>query len=87
MPDARAKHAYSGTNKGDPRVPFDPIIAEIRFGMGLSPRIAPPVSQDAMLARLRGPDDAAARFVIPLWADTYPSPRDYRDAGAVAWAR
>jgi len=83
LPDARAKRAYSGINKGDPRVPFDPIIAEIRFGMGLSPRIAPPVSQDAMLARLRGPDDAAARFVIPLWADTYPSPRDYRDLAQV----
>ena len=67
-------------------MPFDPIIAETRFGMGLSPRIAPPASVDAMLAQLRGPDVAAARFAIPLWADTYPSPRDYRDLARVRQA-
>lgn len=68
------------------RVPFDPIIAETRFGMGLSPRVAPPASVDTMLAQLRGPDNAAARFAIPLWADTYPSPRDYRDLARVRQA-
>ncbi|WP_377508265.1 DUF1800 family protein [Octadecabacter sp. R77987] len=67
-------------------MPFDPIIAEIRFGMGLSPRIAPPQSVDAMLVQLRGPDNAAARYGIPLWADTYPSPRDYRDLARVRQA-
>ena len=45
--------------------PFDPTLAEIRFGCGLSPVIAPPASPDEMLARLAGPDGAAARFPDP----------------------
>ena len=43
---------------------FDPILAEIRFGCGLSPRHAPPRGAPEMLARLTGPDEAAARFPI-----------------------
>lgn len=43
---------------------FDPELAEIRFGCGLSPVIAPPNSAAAMLARLQGPDDMAARYAI-----------------------
>ncbi|MEO3416575.1 DUF1800 domain-containing protein [Roseovarius sp. CAU 1744] len=44
---------------------FDSERAEIRFGCGLSPRIAPAGSVPKMLARLKGPDTAAARFAIP----------------------
>ncbi len=43
---------------------FDPQLAEIRFGCGLSPEVAPPVSVQDMLARLTGPDHAAARFPV-----------------------
>lgn len=45
-------------------MPFDPELAEMRFGAGLSPAIAPPAGVAAMLDRLRGPDDIAARFPI-----------------------
>lgn len=44
---------------------FDPTLAEIRFGFGLSPRHAPPKDVDAMLARLQGPDVTASAFPIP----------------------
>lgn len=43
---------------------FDPTLAEIRFGCGLSPEIAPAQSPAAMLATLQGPDLAAARHPI-----------------------
>lgn len=43
---------------------FDPQLAEIRFGCGLSPHVAPPASVAQMMARVRGPDTAAARFPI-----------------------
>jgi uncharacterized protein (DUF1800 family) len=43
---------------------FDPLIAETRFGSGLSPSLAPPGSTAEMLTRLTGPDEAAARFPI-----------------------
>ncbi|WP_299683929.1 DUF1800 domain-containing protein [uncultured Tateyamaria sp.] len=42
---------------------FDPELAEIRFGYGLSPHVAAPRDATAMLARLQGPD---------TMADTYP---------------
>ena len=61
-------------------MPFDPTIAAIRFGMGLSPTIAPPSSAADMLARLAGPDTIAAEFPIPTYTDVYPSPLDYRVA-------
>jgi uncharacterized protein (DUF1800 family) len=43
---------------------FDPQLAEIRFGCGLSPRHAPPGSTMAMLDGLTGPDRMAAAFPI-----------------------
>ncbi len=43
---------------------FDPQLAEIRFGCGLSPKIAPPTSTDAMLDGLLAPDEMATRFPI-----------------------
>ncbi|MEQ8896532.1 MAG: DUF1800 domain-containing protein [Roseovarius sp.] len=44
---------------------FDPERAAIRFGCGLSPRIAPPTSAEAMLSQLAGPDRAAEAFPVP----------------------
>ena len=52
---------------------FDPHLADRRFGTGLSPDIAPPVSVDAVLSALSGPDAAAARHPIPAYADVTPS--------------
>ena len=43
---------------------FDPQLADIRFGCGLSPTIAPPQSAQAMLATLNTPDDIASRFPL-----------------------
>lgn len=59
---------------------FDPERAEIRFGCGLSPRIAPVASLDAMLARLAGPDDMAARFPIDGLAALGPELDEFRKA-------
>jgi len=53
-------------------VPFDPRLAEIRFGCGLSPRLAPPGSAAEMLARLTGPDDAAAAYPIARFSTIQP---------------
>ncbi|KAA8611415.1 DUF1800 domain-containing protein [Salipiger aestuarii] len=44
--------------------PFDPLLADIRFGCGLSPLIPPPADAEALLATLNGPDLAAQRFAI-----------------------
>jgi uncharacterized protein (DUF1800 family) len=60
---------------------FDPHLAEIRFGTGLSPHIAPPTSTGAMIDRLTGPDDMARAHPIPTWAEATPSVRDLRLAG------
>lgn len=43
---------------------FDPQLAEIRFGCGLSPNVAPPSSVAQMLETLTHPDSIAARFPI-----------------------
>jgi uncharacterized protein (DUF1800 family) len=43
---------------------FDPILAERRFGYGLSPQVAPPEDAGAMLAWVGAPDAMAARFAI-----------------------
>lgn len=43
---------------------FDPILAEFRFGCGLSPNIAPPADVQAMLASLTSPDVAAKRYPV-----------------------
>ena len=47
---------------------FDPQLAEIRFGYGLSPEYAPPANTDVMLAGLSGPDVMAERFRIQSFA-------------------
>ncbi|CUH67934.1 hypothetical protein TG4357_03291 [Thalassovita gelatinovora] len=43
---------------------FDPILAEKRFGYGLSPRRAAPESVADMLTRLQASDDIAAQFPV-----------------------
>ncbi|MGR3365895.1 DUF1800 domain-containing protein [Sagittula sp.] len=43
---------------------YDPILAEIRFGCGLSPAHAPPGSARDMLERLAGPDHMAELWPI-----------------------
>ena len=43
---------------------FTPQLAEIRFGCGLSPVIAPPESVAQMLASLSAPDTVSARFPV-----------------------
>jgi hypothetical protein len=55
-------------------VPFDPTIAAIRFGMGLSPTIAPPASVDDMLTRLAGSDEIGQAISIPTFSIAQPSP-------------
>ncbi|RYG90719.1 DUF1800 domain-containing protein [Loktanella sp. IMCC34160] len=52
---------------------FDPVIAETRFGMGLSPQQPLPTGVEDMMVRLAGPDLAAARFPIPTYDAAYPS--------------
>jgi uncharacterized protein (DUF1800 family) len=51
--------------QGEGAMSFDPERAEIRFGCGLSPRVAPPGSVDDMMARLTGPDRIAVTLPIP----------------------
>ncbi len=43
---------------------FSPELAEIRFGCGLSPVLAPPSDPAALLKGLLGPDEMAQRFGI-----------------------
>ena len=61
-------------------MPFDPTIAAIRFGVGLSPDIAPPASVAEILARLSGPDEIATAIPIAPYSSVYPSTKDYREA-------
>ncbi|MBS0123874.1 DUF1800 domain-containing protein [Thetidibacter halocola] len=53
-------------------MPFDPQLAEMRFGCGLSPGVAPPDSVAAMLAGLSAPDSMAARFPVASFAALLP---------------
>lgn len=46
---------------------FDPILAERRFGYGLSPVVAPPASIDQMLKGISGPDEVRARYPLPAY--------------------
>ncbi|WP_146586553.1 DUF1800 domain-containing protein [Puniceibacterium confluentis] len=48
---------------------FDPVLADIRFGCGLSPGIPPATHAKVMLATLDGPDMAAQQFPIPQFSD------------------
>lgn len=43
---------------------FEPNLAAIRFGCGLSPVLAPPESVNSVLSALRGPDFIAKRFPV-----------------------
>ena len=52
---------------------FDPKLAEIRFGTGLSPVRAAPASTAEMLRRLQGPDVMAARHPIPRFETLIPA--------------
>lgn len=47
---------------------FDPVLAEIRFGCGVSPMVPAPPNADAMLGRLAGPDAVATRFPVEDFA-------------------
>ena len=49
---------------------FDPVMAETRFGCGLSPKVPRPQAVDAMIARLHGPDAAALEFPVAQF-DTF----------------
>ena len=51
---------------------FDPQLAEIRFGVGLSPRRAPPENLREMLAGLKGPDRMARRYPWPGYSEIEP---------------
>lgn len=51
---------------------FEPEIADIRFGTGLSPSIAPPASVADMLSGLTGPDAMATRFPIESFDEFRP---------------
>ncbi|MCA0871237.1 DUF1800 domain-containing protein [Seohaeicola saemankumensis] len=59
---------------------FSPELADIRFGCGLSPDIAPPQSVDSMLEALQARDEMAARFPIPLFSEFQPRIAEYRHA-------
>ena len=60
---------------------FDPELADTRFGCGLSPRIAPPVSAEAMLTGLTAPDQMASAFPI----ETFPQFRERLQASKKLW--
>lgn len=63
-------------------MPFDPILAAIRFGNGFSPTVAPPASAVDMLALLAGPDVAAQTYAIPSYNEARPSRVDFQLANA-----
>lgn len=46
---------------------FDPHLADIRFGCGLSPVLPGPENADAMIATLQTPDRIAAQFPVENW--------------------
>lgn len=65
-------------------MPFDPTLAAIRFGSGLTPHHALPSDTDAVLADVARP----FHFDIPGFSDVVPTMRDYqRAARAEARAR
>ncbi len=48
---------------------FDPELAELRFGTGLGPQVAPAADIGAFLARIQGPDRIASTFPVESFAD------------------
>lgn len=61
-------------------MPFDPTLAAIRFGVGLSPVVAAPASVEDVMALLAGPDLAAQAVPIAPYSQAFPSPNDFREA-------
>ena len=59
---------------------FDPVIAQVRFGAGLSPRHDWPQDSVALLDDLTGADAMADAFVIPKMAVAVPTPQDFAAA-------
>lgn len=59
---------------------FDPYLAEIRFGTGLSPRHEPPRRLDDVLARLAGPDHMAEAYPIARTEQVFPSEQELQTA-------
>uniref|UniRef100_UPI004048A612 DUF1800 domain-containing protein n=1 Tax=Yoonia sp. TaxID=2212373 RepID=UPI004048A612 len=55
---------------------FDPTIAAVRFGSGLSPLFAPPVNADALLGELEG----APQFDIIAYSQITPTMKQYQAA-------
>jgi len=58
-------------------LPFDPTLAAIRFGTGLSPTVAPPEWDGEIMERLRGPDTAARAWPIATYGSILPQVTDY----------
>lgn len=58
---------------------FDPTLAAIRFGTGLSPRVVPPASVAAMRDLLTGADTAAMRWPVPAYDAAFPDRLTFRD--------
>ena len=58
---------------------FEPTLAAIRFGYGLSPRVMAPQSVSEMMGLLRGPDRMAGRFPIPGPMEAQPTEAAWRD--------
>lgn len=56
----------------DPPVTFDPYLADIRFGCGLSPSIAAPRDVTSLLSGLLEPDQMEANFPIEPF-DIFPA--------------
>jgi uncharacterized protein (DUF1800 family) len=58
---------------------FDPTLAAVRFGTGLSPLVPPPASVAAMRDLLTGPDLAGQRWPVPDYDATFPDRLTFRD--------
>ncbi|MFS4580543.1 DUF1800 domain-containing protein [Phaeobacter sp. C3_T13_0] len=59
---------------------FDPELAEIRFGCGLSPLHVPPSDAEMLLAGLRAPDVSARDWPIPGFEGALADARAYSSA-------
>ncbi|WP_158966490.1 DUF1800 domain-containing protein [Chachezhania sediminis] len=58
---------------------FSGELAEIRFGCGLSPKVAPPETAEVMLQRLAGPDTMAQDFPIETFSQFLVRFHEHRD--------
>ncbi|EPX82769.1 Uncharacterized protein putative in bacteria [Rubellimicrobium thermophilum DSM 16684] len=63
---------------------FDPHLAAIRFGTGLSPYLPPPSSIEAMLERLAGPDVAARAIPAMSYTEALAIERAFAQANRQA---